>query len=243
MEKPPRKSLLGPIFIGVLLVGLVVYCLLISEKQTHSPSGPLQCQINARDIALALLNYETARGEFPPANVCDENGRPLYSWRVLVLPYLEQNAMYNNFHRDEPWDSPHNLQFLKHCPRIFHCPATPLNPKQGETSYAMIVGPDTISSGPKSISVNDITKPQESMILIVETNRKIPWTAPGDIPLESLRYGLLKPTAENENVPGIAARHNGGSVAAFADGSVRYLDPNTTSEMLLKWATMEKQER
>ena len=197
----------------------------------------MKCMDNARTVALAILNYANKYRQFPPAYVCDSAGRPLYSWRVLILPFLEEAELYGEFRLDEPWDSSHNLTLLEKCPKIFQCPALEFDPTKGETTYAMIVGPDAISNGPKSIEVNGFGKPQESVILIAESNRRIPWMAPKDIPVESLLFGLIKPNEETADAPGVAASHNGSTVIVYADGSADTLPPSISTQSLVNLAT------
>jgi hypothetical protein len=73
-------------------------------------------------VALALHNYQDLHGRLPPAVVYGEGNRPLYSWRVLLLPFLEQQALYDKFHRDEAWDSPHNMKLLAAMPSTYAPP-------------------------------------------------------------------------------------------------------------------------
>ncbi len=72
-------------------------------------------------MALAMRNYESAYGHLPPAVVYGENGQPLYSWRVLILPYIEEDELYRQFKLDEPWNSPHNIQLLERMPILYQC--------------------------------------------------------------------------------------------------------------------------
>ena len=227
----PKSSIVAQIFVGLVFAGLLVYCFRPSS-QGFSLGKRLQCMNNARNVALAVLNYACSYKEFPPAYMSDSTGRPLYSWRVLILPFLEEAELYNEFHLDEPWDSPHNLTLLEKCPKIFQCPALEFDPTKGETTYAMIIGPNAISNGPKSIEVDGFDKPQESVILIAESNRRIPWTAPKDIPMESLRLGLIAPNEETAETPGVAASHNGSTVVVYADGNAETLPPSTSSQLL-----------
>ena len=75
-----------------------------------------------RHLALSLINCESADGHYPAAYSADPNGRPLLSWRVRILPYLDAKPLYNRFHHNEPWDSPHNKQFLKQMPDFYKVP-------------------------------------------------------------------------------------------------------------------------
>src|SRR5947209_4748780 len=69
-----------------------------------------------------MHNYHDTHGQLPPAVVYGADGTPLYSWRVLILPYIEQQELYQQFHLDEPWDSPHNRALLPLMPRTYAAP-------------------------------------------------------------------------------------------------------------------------
>src|SRR5437016_5495874 len=74
-------------------------------------------------MVLAMHNYQGVHCRLPPAVVYGRDGTPLLSWRVLVLPYLGQQDLYEQFHLDEPWDSPHNLQLLPKMPVLYAPPS------------------------------------------------------------------------------------------------------------------------
>jgi len=114
-------------------------------------------QSNLKQIVLGLLNYHDTHGRFPPAVVQGKDGRLLYSWRVLMLPYLEEDSLYQEFHRDEPWDSPHNLPLLTRMPRIFAAPRDEGQKIQpGNTFYQVFVGPGTAFENPRGASSRKI---------------------------------------------------------------------------------------
>ena len=81
-----------------------------------------QCINNLKQIGLAMHNYHAMHKTFPPAYTVDKAGKPLLSWRVLILPYLEQDALYKEFHLDEPWDSEHNRALIDRMPATYRCP-------------------------------------------------------------------------------------------------------------------------
>ena len=90
----------------------------ISEASDRSESSN-----NLHQIALAVINYtDSNNSTLPPAAICDKRGKPLLSWRVLILPYLEQDALFKEFKLDEPWDSEHNKKLLKKMPKVYAIP-------------------------------------------------------------------------------------------------------------------------
>ena len=78
-------------------------------------------------LAIAMHHYERANGRLPPAAVRDKNGKPTVSWRVLILPYIEQNELYKQFKLDESWDSNHNRKLVAKMPAIYRSPTKKLN--------------------------------------------------------------------------------------------------------------------
>ena len=85
----------------------------------------MQCQNNLRNIGLAMVNYSSSHNVFPLAGTVSPDGKPLLSWRVLMLPYLDQQPLYEEFKLDEPWDSPNNKPLLARMPGVFKCPDGP----------------------------------------------------------------------------------------------------------------------
>jgi hypothetical protein len=99
--------------VGVLatnLLACVVVLTLLSAMGHAITSTSLRCAQNLKWICLALHNYEAANGAFPPAYVADADGKPMHSWRVMILPYAEEPALYKKYRFDEPWDGPNNRQ-------------------------------------------------------------------------------------------------------------------------------------
>ena len=88
---------------------------------------------NLKQLALGIHNFHSAYRKLPAART-DENGQPLLSWRVAILPFIEQQALYEQFHLDEPWDSEHNLKLIDQMPATFTDPSLMLPP--GMTAVA-----------------------------------------------------------------------------------------------------------
>src|SRR5205807_5126217 len=87
-------------------------------------AGRVQSTNNLRQIAIAMHSYHGTHNEFPAAYSTSKDGKPLLSWRVEILPYIEQGALFNEFHLDEPWDSEHNKKLIERMPTIFAAPGS-----------------------------------------------------------------------------------------------------------------------
>jgi prepilin-type processing-associated H-X9-DG protein len=179
---------------------------------------------NLRLLGAAMHRYHDKYGYFPPAAVYTADYRPLLSWRVLLLPYLGQESLAEQFDLDEPWDSLKNKPLLEKMPVVF----TPVRGKTGEphaTYYQVFVGDRTMfgslyDRGP-SLSMFTIRGGVARTPLIVEAGEAVPWTKPDDV-----RYYPEKP------LPRIGGLFPGICNACFADGHVETL--GTTDENLLR---------
>src|SRR5262245_52749889 len=123
-----KTNLVKPALRALVLVGilaLVAALLLPAPRQAREAARRMQCSNHLKEIGLALQNYHDVYQSFPPAYVANGEGRPMHSWRVLILPYLGHKALYDQYHFDEPWDGPNNSQLHKEKVSVFCCPSRP----------------------------------------------------------------------------------------------------------------------
>jgi hypothetical protein len=165
-----------------------------------------------------MHQYNDTHKHFPPPAVYGNNGKPLLSWRVALLPYLGEQELYKQFKLDEPWDSAHNKKFLDKMPKVF----APLGKgKEGHTRYQVFTGAGTIFEGNQGIELGDIRDGTANTILIVEAAEEVPWTKPADLPIE-----------EGKKLPKLGGLFEGGFHAAMADGSVHFLRGDINPRLL-----------
>ena len=221
-----------------LIAAVAILFVLPIMSPSHAAARRSQCTNNLKQIVLAMHNYHDEYKCFPPAYTVDKAGRPLHSWRTLLLPYLEQKELYKQLRLDEPWDSKHNqgVFALLQIPAVFRCPSDPLLPdadSRSETNYVAIVGPRTVFPGPKSVRLKDITDDPAKTIAVVETyDLGIRWYEPRDLKAEEMSFRINDP-----DLVGIASRHPGGANVGFADGrSVSFL-PDTTEPRIVEAMT------
>ncbi|HMF11240.1 MAG TPA: DUF1559 domain-containing protein, partial [Gemmataceae bacterium] len=166
-----------------------------------------------KQVGLAMHNYHDAMGTFPAVASFAKNNKPLLSWRVHLLPYLEQDALYREFHLDEPWDSEHNKKLIARMPAVYVCPGG--RKPEGKTNFLAPVHKGTAFTGEaKGLRIAQFTDGLSNTILLVEANDEhaVTWTKPDDLPYDP-----------NLPAKGLGGHFEGGFLAAFADGSVHHL--------------------
>ncbi|MFO0795959.1 MAG: DUF1559 domain-containing protein [Gemmataceae bacterium] len=177
---------------------------------------------NLRQIGLAMHNYHDTLGSLPPAAVVDRAGRPLLSWRVLILPYIEQQQLYNQFKLDEAWDGPTNKKLLDKMPRIYALPPQfATKAKATETHYQAFVGKGAafdVFKGPRLVDFFDGTS---NTVLVGTAATPVPWTKPDDIAFDP----AADMTTKLGFFPDVAH-------VAFGDGSVRALRKTISRQTL-----------
>jgi hypothetical protein len=147
-----------------------------------------------KQLGLAMHNYHSAYRKLPDAVNRDAAGKPLLSWRVHVLPFIEEQALYQEFHLDEPWDSEHNIKLLPRMPQLFEHAS--FNVAEGKTVFQVPVGEEVMFSTDQKRSFRDITDGLSNTIMIVQSNAEsaVEWSKPSDVsfdldsPAESLGF-------------------------------------------------------
>src|SRR5262249_16289055 len=157
--------------------------------------------------------YHSLYNAFPPAYIADENGKPMHSWRVLILPFIEQSTVYNQYDFREPWDGPNNIKLLNSMPNNLACPSRFPSPTN-LTTYVAVTGPGTIFPDGSRTEIKDITDGTSNTLMIVEVaNTDIPWTAPWDLDVRTMSFRINDPKRL-----GISSKHPGGANVGGADG-------------------------
>ena len=244
---PPRSSsgviiaiVVAACLFGVLVCGGVLVALLLPAVQSaREAARRAQCSNHLKQIALAFHNYHDVYGTFPPAYIPDENGQPKHSWRVLILPFLEQSHLYDQYDFDEPWNSPNNLAVGSHAIPVYGCPSTPGGPGSTQTSYMVITGPSTVFDGGHACKLSEILDGTSNTLLVVEVfGAPVNWAEPQDLDANSITYPLGSPGGTSP-----ASRHPGGLMVAMCDGSVRFISNSIDPQEFKALITKAGQER
>jgi uncharacterized protein DUF1559 len=196
-------------------------------KKFRGTAEKMTASNNLLQIGLALHNHHDAIGRLPihavgPKGMLlkNANDKPLLSWRVAILPYIEQGNLYKQFNLDESWDSAHNKKLIEQMPKIY----APLKPgKPGYTHLQMVVGPNAMQ--PPSARLTDITDGTSNTIAVVEAAEPVIWTKPDDVMLT----GKELPKDLKKKFGGLSP---GGFNVVMWDGSVKFVKDSINEKTL-----------
>jgi prepilin-type processing-associated H-X9-DG protein len=214
-----RQAFIEP---GSVSSNAVLIALLLPAVQSaREAARRAQCVNNLKQMGLAFSNVAAAseNTSFPPAAVTDRSGRPLLSWRVALLPYIGEEALYKQFKLDEPWDGPNNSKLLTRMPKTYACPSAKLEP--GQTTYRAIVGPSAALETAKGVRIIQFSDGTVNTLMVVESKEPVPWTKPEDFAFDS-----------QKSPPQPGSAHPGGFNALFADGRVEFIKNSVKPETL-----------
>ncbi len=213
--------------ISIASTGILVGLLLPAVQAAREAARRMTSLNNLKQIGLAMHNYHDAFNRLPDAAITSSEGKPLLSWRVSLLPFIEQVHLYERFRLDESWDSPHNIALLDEMPETYANPGVPL--QEGHSVYHAAIGEGMAISPTGPSRFRDFTDGLSNTLLVMEGNAasQVPWTSPDylsidqDDPLENFR----------------SARPHGFN-ALIADGSVHFLADSIDAAVF--WALLTR---
>jgi hypothetical protein len=199
----------------------------VAAHRNRMENNLLLTSLNLRQIGLAhqLQMGENPLAEMPACAICDAQGKPLLSWRVAILPFLGEQELYSQFHLDEPWDSPHNLQLVAKIPEWYCSPGREVD---GKTLYLRCTGPETIWPSAAKAGVRRMSLPfsdieSRFVVAMVEADESAatPWTKPADL--------VLKP---GEPLTGVGHFRPDCFVVETPDGATHEVPSNISADAL-----------
>jgi hypothetical protein len=239
-ERPFQFSL-GKLMLWV--AGFAVVCGLLASlwkatEPAREAARASNCIGRLAQLRVALCNYASVHGCFPPPYLCDNSGTPVHSWRVLILPFAEQQAAYARYDFSKPWDAAVNKRVATALSSggagAFQCPGAQTEGTPW-TNYVAVVGPNTLWAPGKCTKLAE--KNADKILLVEIVPSDIHWMEPRDLTLEEvLRF------ARGEPGPTISSGHPGGINCVMGDGACRTLDRDIDVETLRKMLTVEPED-
>lgn len=204
----------------LLVVSVIFIALLLPSVNKGRPSPRTLCVSNLKQIGLALQNYHSTYGCFPPVALLGTDGKPAHSWRVLLLPYLDYQQLYDQYRFDESWDGPHNAELAKSCPAFYRCPAH----STSGCSYLAVVGPRTAWPNDQPMKLARIQNASKTIQIVEVVDSGINWLEPRDLTVRAVDQAI------NGTGLGISSKHAGGANVLYCDGSVLFLENGLSVE-------------
>jgi len=205
-----RGSIIGRLLAVAAVVVAAVILLLPVSRGARGAARRSQCAQNLKSIGRAIDAYSREHGALPPPFSVDAEGHPLHSWRVLILPYLDDGAAAGAIDVEKRWDDPANATAAVATAAPYRCPS--LRAPAGTTTYHLVVSPKGLVRPDRSATREEAASADRNTILVIEApeGRAMPWMGAGDDGAEVLM-------GNDEGC------HPGGVMALFADGSVHFL--------------------
>lgn len=203
-------------------LGLAVALLLPANRSVTEAGRRNTCANNLRQIGLALLNYEAVYHTLPPAYTLDADGKPLHSWRTLILPFIERHDIYEKIDLSKPWDDPANHAALEIPIHVFQCPSRGCPPTH--TTYFAVVAPGGCFLPTEGRKLADITDDANLTLMVMETSpeKAVHWMCPSD---------ALEPQTIDLGA-GDKLAHPGAVQAVCVSGSVLIVSADSTPDRL-----------
>jgi len=227
---PPKNGRLALVAVFLVAIVVAVWATRPTVSRVPSINARMVTSNNLKQIGLAFQNYDAKYGALPLGAICDSAGKPLLSWRVALLPFLDEEDLYDQFRLDEPWDSPTNRPLIDRMPAVYTSPKLPPDANRGKTCYKTFVGINTIfQHSPRSTdepgelehlshwtmqSLYGSRRGLSNLVLVAEAGEPVAWTKPDDF-----RY------SEDGPLPNLTPLFTDSIFALMGDGSVRYIRP------------------
>jgi hypothetical protein len=192
-------------------------------KSKPEPLGPIteeqlaQSANNLKQIGLAWHNYHDTIGHFP-CNEVSKDGKPLLSWRVQILPYIEEDELYKQFKLDEPWDSEHNKKLIDKMPKIYAPVRAKADP--GMTFYQVFTGKHGLIKSGEKRGLATVTDGLSNTFMCVEAAKAVIWTKPDDL------------VFDGKDIPAVGGLFDGRFHAVMGDGAVRRFRKDVNAETM-----------
>ncbi len=210
VQPSKRKFTLIEGLVTMSIIAILIALISPAKRTAREAARRTQCINRLKNIGLALHNYANEYGAFPPAYSVDADGKPLHSWRTLILPYLDQRPLYERIDLTKAWDDPANAEAYATELSVYQCPSAELDPQQ--TVYLAVTAPGGFFREDVPRKLTDVTDDPHETLMVIEAPSKhaVHWMAPYDADARV----VLSLTNDAE------LHHPGITIAAFVDGTV-----------------------
>ena len=194
-----------------------------------TPRGPAaywqsqQSRDKLKRLGGAIYQYLDTHNHFP-ADIKGKDGKPLLSWRVAILPYLDLDFLYAQFKFDEPWDGPNNKKLAAFMPDVFRAPVQ--DRKTADTYFQAVAGPGAAFDPTATVTIQHIGDGTSQTLMLVEAGPPVPWTKPTDIPFDP-----------NGKPPMLEGPYTDAVHVAVADCSTIRMKPKPDADDLMSFIT------
>ena len=220
------------VLVAVFLVAIAIALWVTRPKvsRVQNANEKMGSSNNLKQIGLAFQNFDAKYGALPLGAICDSEGKPLLSWRVALLPFLDEQELYDQFQLDQPWDSPANRPLMDRMPKVYANPKLPPDANRGKTCYKTFVGTNTVfqhlphtpNEPGESEQLSQWTMQSlygsqrglSNLVFVFEAGEPVAWTKPDDF-----RY------SEEGPLPDLTPLFKNSIFALMGDGSVRSIRP------------------
>lgn len=203
-----RDGIVAAVLIAIFAAPL--FLSVFSRGPSRRAIRESSCQRSCIQIALAMQSYHDQYQAFPPAYTVDTEGKPLHSWRTLILPYLNEQALYDSIDLTKPWDDEDNLHAWKSIPQVYRCSVH--RDKGNRTTYLAVVAPGSCLQPRESAALSDITDGASKTVLMIDVSEEqgVIWMSPQDANLDQfLAMGTKLPSS-----------HRSANIFTFCDATV-----------------------
>lgn len=209
------------LLVVLAIIGVLIAFFFPAQRGSREAARRTQCKNNLKQIGLAMHNYHDAYGAFPPAYTVDAEGKPLHSWRTLLLPYMDQKPLYDKLDLSKAWDDPRNAEVFQSNPPHYKCPSSTC--PFSHTTYMAVVTPDSVLRPEASCRLAEIKDGTSNTLLVIEVDAEhaVPWMTPQDVD-EAYFLGVVSKAKTS---------HVGGLHGVLADGTVRFLSENLSADV------------
>jgi len=226
-----KRGLAATLFV-LFLLGYFLYPAVDGAREAILGT---ECQKNIRKLTLAICDYESEHGHIPPPYSIADDGTRLHSWRVLLLPYLGEQSLYDEIDKSRPWDDPVNIGFHDRMPDVYCCPAIKYHSKWGSTgnttAYIVVVGSETAwhVEGPPSLAqISNADGTSKTIAIVESANHRVPWMSTSDPDLPTFIDNL-----------DFSRPHNGLLNCSVFDSSIRFLSDDLELGEISEMLTMD----